>query len=520
MIYTAQEINWHKQKLQAYLAYWRSNPLAFVIQACRADKFGYPVDWQASLLNRIHRTHHEAVASGHGVGKSRIEAWVAWWIMICHYQPGKPLKIPVTGPSGSNLADVLWSELELVRGHLHPWLAEHFVQNNEELYAIESRSSWFMKLRTARKENPDALQGFHGEPVLYIIDEASGVDDAIFKVARGALTGDDSYGLMCGNPVRLQGYFHRAFHAKTSAWHATHVSCLDQLTTRTQKYFWMDIRGKLHPVEVKGRVTQNYVDDMIGEFGARSPTVKARVLGQFPTTEDDQVVQTEAVNRARNREAITGDWPRVWGVDVAWQGEDDSALCERHGPCIESMTHWHGNDVTETSDRVISRYNDAKKSGKDPRWICVDMIGVGAGVYSNLRKAKLPAIGVHVGKAAVDDGGTKCHRLRDWLWWQCRLFFKDHGACFNGEGAAWDRLCDELTAPNYKYSPEGKVKVESKDELKKRGEKSPDLADALCLTMFCGYRGDRVKSDHGKKKQGRPRHGRKKQQVADRWALL
>ncbi len=508
------------------IAFWRTNPLAFVIQCCQADKYGLPVAWQADLLKRFPRTRKEAVASGHGVGKSRIEAWLIWWFIICMKQPGKPLKIPITGPSGGNLEDVIWSEVAVVQKHIHPFFAERFLQQKTDLFCIESERDWFARLRTSRKENPDALQGFHGDPIMFILDEGFGIPDEIYHVARGALSSDHAFALMCGNPTKLSGYAYRVFNHKSRAWHTSQVSCLDNLSNIEQTYNWMDINGRIHDVSVAGRVSPGYPLDVEEESGGKeSAQYYIRVLGEFPRAERDQVVKKDWVTKSFQRtERRANDRDlRIMGVDVAWDGEDDSAIAVRNGPIVEELDSWYGNDPTQTAERCRSIFNDYKKVKKPIRWICVDATGIGAGTYSALLAmkdsdgVKLPVLAVKVAETAPEDGGAKCRRIRDWLWWQARLFFKDRRPYLTGSGQIWDKLSEEVTTPGYKYGATGKVEVETKAQLKARKVKSPDVADALCLTFFVDHQANIGRLEVKKRHQ----HGRKREQPsADRWRTL
>jgi hypothetical protein len=506
--------------LSLYLSYWAENPVAFVIQAFQGHKYGYPCQWQADALNNLRDYKKVAIASGHGVGKSRLLSWAAWWMLICKKKPGFPLKIPVTGPSGSNLEDILWAELGLVRGHLHPFLASMFCQQNDKLYCIderdEERDPWFARLRTSRQENPSALQGFHGDPSLYVIDEFSGVPDNVFEVARGAMSDENSYAIMCGNPVRLSGYGYEMFHAESTVWKTMYVNCEDNLTTAMQHYSWVGLDGEINWIETKGRVSAEYVAGMRDEYGERSPTYKARVLGQFPTTEDDVVVPQDLVTASKARDPWTaGPWFRAWGVDVADRGRDESTLCKRWGPQVEDILGRHSMDTDDIVDWVAGEYDDAVAHGVAPRWICVDAIGVGAGVYSGLMRRKIPVIPVYSGDASPNTkgSGTQCRRLRDWLWWQARLWFQHKKPVLRGEGKSWGKLRQELAMPMYAPGATGKIEVEDKKSIRKRRKgKSTDYADALVMTFIVRDDGVVSESDPVDKRNKGPRkHHRRKQ---------
>jgi len=107
----------------------------------------------------------------------------------------------------------------------------------------------------------------------------------------------------------------------------------------------------------------------------------------------------------------------------------------------------------------------------------VDAIGLGAGVADRLRELKLPAIDVNVAESPSNEG--RFVRLRDELWQSVADWLATRTVSLPYD----DVLRNDLCAPRYGFSSEGKLKVESKDQLRSRGISSPDAADALCLTF-------------------------------------
>lgn len=499
------------------------------MEATNPEKNGLPSAWQADALQRLKRYKKIAVRSGHGVGKSRLLAWAIWWILCCHKSRGLPMKIAVTGPSGANTEDVIWSEIQLVYGHLPRFLRDKFKVTKERVACIESGESekdpWFASLRTSRRENPDALQGFHGNPGVFIIDEASGVPDAVFNVARGAMTDSNSYAILTGNPTKLSGYFYRVFYppkGSEGVWNRMQVSCVDNIETLRQEFRYVDQFGNVITVETKGRVSPGYVSDMKAENGPESMEYKIRVLGEFPHDEEDTLIRRGWAQQAWEKESIYSNenWMRVWGVDVAYRGVDDSAIVKRRNLIIEECAVRHGHDPWEVAQWIAGEFEDAQKVGKEPEVIAVDATGLGEGVVATLkhREKKLPCriVPVIVNEKAMGITGTKCMRLRDELWWMMRLFFKDRKPMFEEKDDVSRRLVDEVSRPKYIYSDTGKVKVEGKKEMKARGVDSPDVAEALMITFAIGGQ-DRLIGAGEVKKEGRTHHKKKKPDAPKGW---
>ena len=107
----------------------------------------------------------------------------------------------------------------------------------------------------------------------------------------------------------------------------------------------------------------------------------------------------------------------------------------------------------------------------------VDVIGIGAGVCDRLQELDLPAIGINVAESAsIED---RYLRMRDELWFRARGFLEKKSCKLIED----DVLTGELSLPQYTFTSNGKIKVESKDEMRRRYPRSPDVADAFCLTF-------------------------------------
>lgn len=521
-----------------HLARWRRDPVAFCMEAFVPDKVKTLQYWQAEFFWDLAAHKKVARAAGHGVGKSFCLGRAPWWLMITQKNIGEPLKIPCTGPSGGNIEDVLWAEIRAAYGQLHPILQEEFVVQKDQAFHVskmdvgdtdvDDGDAWFMRLRTARKENPEALQGFHGNPAMFIIDEAPGVPDEVFELAKGAMAGINTYGIMFGNPRRLSGYFHKSFHDRDSMWKTGYVNCEDHTVRHKRSYFFFDAWGRRREVTASGRVSDQYIQEMRSEYGEHSAVYDYRVRGQFPKDEADSLISHDwvqaAVNRPDYEQSVQElrEKKRWMGVDVAYDGDDWSAIVVRAGKDIEHVEMWHGNDPTESADRVMQCYNDLQNSGMPVKAIFVDDLGVGAGVTSDLRRRGFPAVPVRVSESAVDDGGTRCKLVRDWLWWQCRLFFQRKRPRFAEQsGDAWKRLEQELEMPKYSTKG-GKITVEPKDSIKKRLKRSPDIADALCLTFYRDTIGafDKDKSASDMVSDRRKRKKKNRRARVNRWKTV
>jgi phage terminase large subunit len=224
-------------------------------------------------------------------------------------------------------------------------------------------------------------------------------------------------------------------------------------------------------------VSPAFIDEMAARYGTESNAFRVRVLGEFPRRDDDTVIPLELVEAAMHRDVAGAPTASaVWGLDVARFGSDASALAIRRGNVVSEVRTWRGLDLMQTCGAVKHEY-DGLAPEERPAEILVDSIGLGAGVCDRLRELGLPARGVNV--AESPSLGATYANLRAELWFRLKAWLEARDCRIPKDEA----LFAELTAPRYAFTSSGKMKVEAKDDLKRRGLPSPDRADALCLTL-------------------------------------
>jgi len=426
---------------------WRDDPLLFV-----RDMFGVEPDtWQGEALSSLAREDRVAIRSGHGVGKSALMAWTILWWMLTRF----PCKVACTAPTSHQLSDVLWGEIAKWHNRLDPAWKDLLLVKTDRVELKDAPMESFAVARTARKEQPEAFQGFHSENMLFIIDEASGVEDIIFQVGQGAMSTKGAKTLMAGNPTRSQGYFFDAFNVMREQWHTIKVSCSDSKMVDPQ-----------------------FVEDMRRQYGDDSDIFRVRVLGDFPKADDNTVIPLDLCEAAVNRDVAQAEGKMIWGVDVARFGADKTALAKRRkNHLVEPIRTWQGKDLMQTVGLLVSQY-EAAKPGDRPDLIVVDSIGVGAGVVDRLREQGYPVRGINVGESSPVNS-DKFMRLRDELWWRAREWLESKEVRIPDQ----QELIGDLTTPTYEMLSTGKIKIEGKSDIKKRLPRSPDMADALCLTF-------------------------------------
>lgn len=367
-------------------------------------------------------------------------------------------RIRATANTEKQIMSVLWSELATINRNA----------KNRELFDF-SRTSFRLKAAPETHfaeaiawsaENSEAFAGIHSENVLYIFDEASAIDDIIWEVSTGAMTNPNARWLCLGNPTRNTGRFHECFgknkwqegDTDSSLWHAFTISCFDS-----------------------PRVSKEYIHEVEREYGKDSDPYRVRVLGMPPQQEEQQFISVELFESAMYRQvASQAHEPRILGVDVAAFGDDRCAYTERKGRNAYLRGTRRGQDTMKTVGDIMELRREAIEDGEPFDYICIDIIGLGRGVYDRLVELGVEeAVPVNVGEKSRIDG---CKNLRAELWKRAKDWLPESHI-----GAEYR---EDLIGPQYSFDSNGRLVIERKEDMKKRGLASPDLADSLCLTFY------------------------------------
>ena len=428
---------------EAFVEEYRDHPVKFVELVLEAK----PLPWQKDFLNAIAAGERRiSVRAGHGVGKSTACSWALIWHLLTRF----PQKAICTAPTAGQLFDALFSEVKHWINRLPPSLRDAIEVYSDRIVQKGTPESSFISARTSSAERPEALAGVHSENVLLICDEASAIPEAVFESAAGSMSGHSATTILIGNPTRNTGLFFKTHHSLSSDWKTMHVSCL------------------ANPL-----VANDFIEQIKATYGEGSNAYRVRVLGEFALRDDDVLIPAELVDGAMQRDVVLNtSEPLIYGVDVARFGDDRTVICKRQGNLVVGFKHWSGEDLMGTVGRIVHEASLDK-----PEEICVDSIGLGGGVADRLRELGHNVRDVNVSESAALN--QQAARLRDELWMAAKDWLDTRAVKLPKD----DDLRAELTGPTYSFTSNGKIKVEGKSEMKRRGMRSPDLADALCLTF-------------------------------------
>jgi len=509
-----------------YLDPYRFVLIAFDWGRGELEKFDGPDEWQTKHLKAIRdqlkETRNnpetvndalfEAVKAGHGVGKTADVAWIILWLMSTrpHFAG------VVTANTRDQLTRKTWREVEVWRkrcitGH---W----FKYNATSLHHVVSKDTWRFDAIPWSEHNSEAFAGLHnaGRGQAVIFDEASAIADVIWEVAEGAMSDPDAFWFVYGNPTKRSGRFFDCWNKFARRWHK----------------FTVDARNA-------AMANKKRIAEMIEDWGFDSDYVRVRVLGEFPFQDVATLIPAEWLDGALYRPVIGIDRYRpIWGLDVARFGDDRTALAKRRQRALmEPIIFWQGLNLMQICQRIKAIWDDTEEDDK-PSAICVDAIGVGAGVVDRLNEMAAEGhfdgttiIGINVSESAsVHD---KFSRLRDELWWKARTWFEKldvsmqqdvemrsrwvlegNEEYFDDPSARMARkspITDELRDVLFSYLPNGKIKLEPKQDTKERLGRSPDGADAFVLT----FADTDVLLDTGER---RDRYAKRPQSQGSAWA--
>jgi hypothetical protein len=459
----------YEQKLVDDMASFYDDPVGYVYYTFNwgvgeLSESDGPDTWQRQFLEEIGAklkadpdgNIREATASGHGIGKTTVTAWLVLWAMSTRAH----LSGVVTANTMSQLSTKTWRELALWykrarNRHWFKWSATKF-------WHVAHPETWFVSAEPNTEHNSEAFAGRHAKYKIIIFDEASAIPDKIWEVTEGAMTDPRSIWCVFGNPTKNTGRFKSCFEGDSKRWGRRHVdSRTCKMTNKVELNEWIEA------------------------YGLDSDFVRIRILGLFPRFGAMQFIATDMVDRAMLGEIPYEAWcllPVVMGVDVARYGDDKSCIAVRQGRKLHVVKKFRELNTMQLAAEVVATMKEYGQIAA----IFVDGVGVGAGVVDRLQMLGYPVIEVSGGETAFDE---KLHYNKtSEMWYRMREWIK--GADLPPKDGDM-RLA--LIGREYTFDDKERIRLERKKDMKKRGLASPDEADAIAHT-FAEELGDIVRN--------------------------
>lgn len=447
---------------------YRKDPVLFSTEVVLFE----PDEWQKEALMDLAGNPKVTIKSGQGVGKTSIEAIALLWFLTCFPYP----RVVATAPTKQQLHDVLWSEVAKWQER-SPLLKAILKWTKTYIYMVGYEKRWFATARTATK--PENMQGFHEDNMLFIVDEASGVADPIMESILGTLSGSNNKLLMCGNPTKTTGTFYDSFNGDIALYKYHTVSSEDSQ-----------------------RTSKENIESLIKKYGYESNVVRVRVRGLFPNQEDDVFMDSAIIDQCSSRLHEINDknlLPHIiLGVDVARYGDDETVIYLNNRGRLKIAANYHGQDLMWTAGKVIQTYKKVLKDFPEYLgrvYVNIDDTGLGGGVTDRLREVKreqklhrLVVIPINMAERIETDtkdgkeAAEYYNNITTHMWAVLKELFEKKEIVFEDDSMT----VAQLSTRKYFMASNGKLELESKKDMKKRGLDSPDRADAMSLCTYLG----------------------------------
>ena len=401
------------------------------------------------------------VRAFHGPGKTH---WLAkmmhWWNFT------RKGKIICTAPKEDQVKTRVWPEFRKILANAIPEYKK-LIQPTRTMVTWLDDPDWVALIESAA--TPENLAGHHDDWLLYLVEEASGVDEAMFPAIEGALSTPSAVLGLIGNPTRTTGEFH-ASHCKRGT---------------KELYYQKAIRH-----DESTRISAKWVKDMIDKYGEDSPVVQVRVFGNFVDMEERQLLSLEWLEDAISREYIPdGSIPRFRvSVDVADGGEDSSIISE--GLEYESFYYLRRQHKFNFPSSIapVKTYEAAKRiydamaeefptSEGD---MVIDAVGVGAGTAGLAMGDGVPVIAYKGGEASDDSTMWANRRTQSYICYRNDL--RDGLVVISPDYCDpddWDDFFGQHVSIKTVDNGDKREELETKKALRARGIKSPDMPDAI-----------------------------------------
>lgn len=458
------------------------------------------------------RDHPITIAkSPNAVGKTHGAARVAVWF----YKVFEDSQIyTAAAPPEANLKKLLWGEIGSIT-EKHPNIFK--LDSLKALHIARSAQSFItgvtIPLSGTETQREAKFSGKHSPHLLFILDEGDAIPDEVYRGVESCMSGGHARLLIMYNPKAEVGEGYRmerdqkANVVQLSVFNHPNVltgedkipGAVTRETTVRRINEWcrpladneavdsecFELPDFLVGETARSQSGYEYPPLQPGWYKIMEPAFSYMVLGQYPAKGSNQLISRDWIARARSRWDLYvsqhGEIPpkgasAIMGQDVAEFGTDANVACFRYGGFVERLLAWGGVDLIATGDRALAAYER-----RDVARVNIDATGVGAGLTPYMGRKDCPAVAVKVASSPTETTELGEFRiLRDQLWWACREWLRtDPGAMLPPD----EQLIEELQTPTYEVR-NGRVEVMKKETMRDLLKRSPDRADALCLTFY------------------------------------
>lgn len=448
-------------------------PDRFALECIAWDGDAGPTEYQLECLANIVLHEREGVRGPHALGKTTTAALaVLWFSLTRDDQKYRDWKCITTASAWRQLSKFLWPEI-------HKWARRlRWSKIGRPPFTRNELLTQTLSLKTGSafpvaSDDHNTIEGAHANDLFYVYDEAKTIPEATYDATEGAFmnagpdTGDSAFALAISTPGEPAGRFYD-IHSRRPGyedWHTRHVTLEEAIAA--------------------GRISADRAEDRRRQWGENSAIYQNRILGEFASSEEDTVIPLAWIEAAIDRwhalEAHPIDHITSVGADIARGGKDKTVFALRTGLTIAELREYDYGDTMQTVGRLVSLFR-----GHDVDRAIIDLIGIGAGVYDRMREMGYSVYGFNASERTeqTDQSGELGFvNKRSAAWWNLRELLEPA----NGNSVALpdnDILIGDLTAPKWSLTSSGKIKVESKESIRKRLGRSTDHGDAVVQAFW------------------------------------
>lgn len=477
--------------------------------------------YQKTIARAVYDYDNVAIRACHDVGKTFTMGKVFAALMSTF-----PGSIGITtAPTFRQVEKLLWGEIRhSIKNSIYPLGGKIYDRKPEWTFDDKWYAIGFTPKKEASNEmdseqKGSSFQGFHGKYTFIVFDEATGVPKQMWDAAEGMRTSANVKFICIGNPTTRNSEFYNCFNGKKARfWKQIHISCFDSpnliangvrnlsdLKKEIEKLKGLNfedqvLRMKSYEVVNPYLITLKWVVEMAIGWGLDHPLFLSKVLGDFPSRDSNALFDLQAVIDAQNRGEqepsgeVTG---RFWGVDPARYGEDKTIITVFENWRVTERFSLAKKDTEFVAQEITQRTRNMVRVPHEV--MCIDAGGLGAGVFDKLISrqetgkvsrqirivelnfANSPALDFEP-KSIQEKNKSHYHNLKARMFHQCSKDLAD--SIILKEDEIYQ---EEMPTIRYEFV-RGKMKIESKDEYKKRtGRGSPDNTDSLVIANFGRY---------------------------------
>jgi len=444
--------------------------------ADKADLKEYKAEWFEPFIRGKHITWQEwiillavekslrgeaskriSIRSGHGIGKDATLSWLILWYLFCF----KDAQVPCTAPTSEQIHDILWKEISVWLYRMPMEIQMKYDWTAGYLRITESPATWFARGRTARKENPEALAGVHGDYVFIVGDEASGIPNEIFKAAEGFLTNENVLVILISNPRRLIGYFYDSHHSDKRNWQCLGFNSQDS------------------PI-----VDNAFTDRIRTKYGEDSDEWRYMVKGEFPKADmiDEKGYVPLLIESDLKEIPDMGFVGQVkLMIDPSGEGSNETIWTAKDDFKAKVVGVEKTSNPKSIAQKTMTLMDFLGIKRSDAKYfVIIDNFGLGSDTVKELALNGIDVCSVNVGERPNTEN-SEAEENKIYLNKRAMGYDKAKKWLRSGGELVKNKRWKQLLLIRYRRELSGKMKMMSKEEMRKEGMGSPDTPDTLML---------------------------------------